>query len=80
MVDETKLQDLLIEKVFVIRVITGIKYDISPNHAKIKLIHVIICPWKTFTIFNVIIHIEQVWNKDTNNYYNNILLEKGTYH
>ena len=34
---------------------------------------------KTLTFHNVIIHIKSVWNKDPNNCYYNILLEKYSY-
>ena len=34
---------------------------------------------KTLTSYNIIILIESVFNKDKNNYYYNILLEKDSY-
>ena len=58
----------------------GITYDISYNYTKIKVdsYHALSLE-KKVTFQNSIILIKSVFNKDKNNYYNNIFLEKGSY-
>ena len=56
---------------------SGITYTISHNYAKIKVdsydsLLLKIC-------YNIIILINSVWNKDKNNYYYNIFLQKTSY-
>ena len=47
---------------------------------KSKLVHMIVLPLeKEFASHNVIIHIKSFFNKDENNYYYNIFLQKGLY-
>ena len=55
-------------------------YVIYHNYAKIKVdSHNSLALEKTSTFHNMIILIKPVWNKDKNNYYYKILLEKGSY-
>ena len=56
---------------------SGITHTISHNYAKIKVdsydsLLLKIC-------YNIIILINSVWNKDKNNYYYNIFLQKTSY-
>ena len=63
--------------IYLISVKSGITSIISHNHAKIKLDSYHSLPLaKPITFRNVIIIIMSVWNKDENNYYYNIFLEK----
>ena len=65
---------------YLISVKSGITYIISHNYAKIKVDSYDSLPLeKTMTFHNVIIHIRSVFNKDKNNYYYNIFLEKALY-
>ena len=52
----------------------GITYIISHNYAKFK-----VDSYNSITFHNVIIFIKSVFNKDKNNYYYNIFLEKAPY-
>ena len=64
----------------VIRVKSDIIYDISLNYEKVKDDSCDYFPLeKTLTIHNVIILIPSIFNKDKNNYYYNIFLEKCSY-
>ena len=55
-------------------------YIISHNYATIKLDSYNSLPLeKTMTLSNAIILVKSVWNKDKNNYYYNLLLEKASY-
>ena len=59
---------------------SGITHVIFHNDAKINVDKYDSLPLeKTLTFHNVIIHIKSVWNKDPNNCYYNILLEKYSY-
>ena len=61
---------------YLIGVKSDITYAISHNYAKIKVdSYDSLPPEKTMT-FHVIILIKSVFNKDINNYYYNIFLEK----
>ena len=57
---------------YLISVKSGITYTISHNYATIK-----VDSYDSFR--NVIILVKSVWNKDKNNYYYNIFLEKASY-
>ena len=46
---------------------------------KSKLIYIILCPLQKYWKNNVTIIIKSVVNKNKNNYYHNIFLEKGSY-
>ena len=47
---------------------------------KLKLIHTVLLPLeKVLTFHNVVILIKSVFNKDKNNHYYDIFLEKGFY-
>ena len=47
---------------------------------KSKLVHMIVLPLeKEFASHNVMIYIKSFFNKDENNYYYNIFLQKGLY-
>ena len=63
-----------------VRYLTGVKsitYVISHIYAKIKADSYDSLPVeKAMTFYNVIILIKSDWNKDKNNYYYNIFLEK----
>ena len=62
-----------------IEVKSGITYVISHNYAKIKANSYDSLPLeKTMTFHNVIIIVKSVFNKDKNNYYYIILLEKAS--
>ena len=59
---------------------SGITYIISHNYATSKVDSYDFLPLeKTMTLRNVIILVKSVWNKDKNNYYYNIFLEKASY-
>ena len=59
---------------------SGITYVISQNYAKIKVyLYDFLSLEKTMTFHNVVILIKSVFNKDKNNYYYNIFLEKASY-
>ena len=59
---------------------SGITYSISHNFAKIRIDSCNSLPIeKTLTFHNAIILIKSVINKNKNNYYYNIVLEKGFY-
>ena len=63
-----------------ISVKSGITYIISHNYAKIKVDSYDFLPLgKAMTFHDVLILIESVLNKDKNNYYYNIFLEKAFY-
>ena len=65
---------------YLIGVKSGITSVISYNYAKIKVdLHDSIPLKGTITFHNVIIFIMVVFNKDKNNYYYNIFLEKASY-
>ena len=54
--------------------------NISQNYAKIKVDYYNSLPLeKTMTFHNLIILIKSVFNKDKNNYYCNIFLEKASH-
>ena len=55
-------------------------HAISQNYAKVKVVSYDSLPLeKTMTFYNVIALITSVWNKNKNNYYYNIFLEKSSY-
>ena len=55
-------------------------YAVSDNYAKIKVDYYdTLPPEKTMTVHNVITLIKSVWNKDKNNCYYNIVLDKALY-
>ena len=55
-------------------------YAVSDNYAKIKVDYYDTLPLeKTMTVHNVITLIKSVWNKDKNNCYYNIVLDKALY-
>ena len=57
-----------------------ITHIISYNYATIKVDSYNSLPLgKTMTLRNVIILVKSVWNKDRNNYYYDIFLEKASY-
>ena len=59
---------------------SGITYVISHNYVEIKIDSYDSLPLqKTLTLHNVIILIQSVFNKDRNNYYYNIFLDKCSY-
>ena len=59
---------------------SGIAYIISRNYATIKVDSYDSLPLeKTMTLCNIIILVKSVWNKDKNNSYYNIFLEKASY-
>ena len=59
---------------------SGITYVISHNYVEIKIDSYDSLPLqKTLTLHNVIILIQSVFNKDKNNYYYNIFLDKCSY-
>ena len=59
---------------------SGITYVISHNYIKIKLDSYDSLPLvKTMTFHNAIILIRWILNKNKNNYYYNIFLEKSSY-
>ena len=59
---------------------SGITYVISHNYVEIKIVSYDSLPLqKTLTLHNVIILIQSVFNKDKNNYYYNIFLDKCSY-
>ena len=59
---------------------SGIAYSISYNFARIRIYSDNSLPIeKTFTFHHVIILFKSVVNKNENNCYNNIFLEKGLY-
>ena len=63
---------------YLLSVKSGIRYFISHTYAKIKVDTYDSLPLeKTMTFHNVIILIKLVLNKDKNNYYYNIFLEKA---
>ena len=65
---------------YLIGIISGITYVISHNYARIKIdSYDSLSLEKMFTFRNVIIFIKSVFNKDKNNYYYNIFLEKCSY-
>ena len=65
---------------YLIGVKFGIVYVISHNNAKIKVDSYDSLPLeKTLTLHSVIILIKSVFNKDKNNYYYNVSLEKCSY-
>ena len=65
---------------YLISVTNGITYVISHNYAKIKVDSYDSLPLeKTMTFYNLIMLVKSVWNKDKNNYYYNIFLEKASY-
>ena len=65
---------------YLISVKSGITYIISHNYAKIKVDSYDFLPLgKAMTFQDVLILIESVLNKDKNNYYYNIFLEKAFY-
>ena len=65
---------------YLISVKSGITYIISHNYAKVKVDSYDSVPLeKTMTIHDVIILIKSDFNKDKNNYYYNIFLEKASY-
>ena len=65
---------------YLINVKSGITYIIFHICAKIKIDLYDSLPLeKTMTLCNVIILVKLVWNKDKNNYYYNIFLEKVSY-
>ena len=65
---------------YLIRVKSGIKYVIYCNYAKIKVDSYDSLPLeKTITFHNFKILIKSVFNKDKNNCYYNIFLEKASY-
>ena len=65
---------------YLIGIKSGIKYVISHNYANIKVDTYDSFPLeKTMTFHNVIILIMSVWNKDKNNYFYNLFLEKASY-
>ena len=74
-----KYHDIFNWIIYLIGVKSEIIYVISHNYAKIKVDSYNVLPLeKTLTFYNVIIHIKSVFNKDRNNYYYNIFLEKGS--
>ena len=59
---------------------SGATHVISHNYAKIKVdLYNLLPPEKPLTLHNVITLIKAVFDKDRNNYYHNIFLEKGSY-
>ena len=65
---------------YLLSVKSGIRYFISHTYAKIKVDTYDSLPLeKTMTFHNVIILIKLVLNKDKNNYYYNIFLEKASH-
>ena len=65
---------------YLISVKSCITYIISLNYATIKVHSYDSLPLeKTMTLHNVIKIVKSVWNKDKNNYYYNIFLEKSFY-
>ena len=65
---------------YLISIKSGITYIISHNYAKIKVDSYDSLPLeKTMTVHDVIIIVKSVFNKDKNNYYNNIFLEIASY-
>ena len=64
---------------YIISVKKDVTYIVSHNYATIKVDSYDFLPLeKTMTLRNVIILIKSVWNKDKNNYYYNIFLEKAS--
>ena len=75
---ESEKNDLIDNRIrYLVRVKSGITYDISHNYAKIKLDSYNYFPLLV-TFHNAIILIQSVFNKDKNNYYYNIFLEKAS--
>ena len=65
---------------YLISVKSRITFIISHNNAKIKVDSYNSLPLeKPMTFHNFIILIKSAWNKDKNNYYFNIFLEKASY-
>ena len=65
---------------YLISVKSGIAYVVSHNYAIIQVDLYNSLPLeKTMTLRNVIILAKSVWNKDNNNCYYNILLERASY-
>ena len=63
---------ILQQKKVVLQIVLIIIFQVS------ELIHIILYLLKKFTL-HVIIVIKSVFNKDKNNHYHNIFLEKGSY-
>ena len=65
---------------YLIGIINGVTYVISHNYTKIKANLFDSLPLeKTMAFYNVIILSKSVFDKDKNNYYYNIFLEKVSY-
>ena len=75
---ESEKNDLIGNRIrYLVGVKSGITYDISHNYAKIKVDSYNYFP--LLVIFhNAIILIQSVFNRDKNNYYYNIFLEKAS--
>ena len=78
---ESEIQDSNYSKTrYLISIKLGITYIISHNYTKVKVDSYKSLPLaKTITFHNIIILIESIWNKDKNNYYYKIFLEKASY-
>ena len=76
---ENEKYDSIYNKIrYFISVKSDIIYVISHNYAKSRFVQ-FFTSRKTITFHNVIILNSSVWNKDKNNYYFNIFLEKASY-
>ena len=65
---------------YLISIKSGITYIISHNYPTIKVNSYDSLPQeKTKSLRNIIKLVKSVWNKDTNNYYYNIVSEKASY-
>ena len=65
---------------YLISIKSGITDKVSHNYAENKVDSCDSLPLeKIMTFHNVIILVKAVWNKDKNNYYYNIYLEKVSY-
>ena len=64
---------------YLISVKSGVTYIISYNYAKIRVDSYNPLPLEKTANFYVLILINSVFNKDKNNYYFNIFLEKASY-
>ena len=75
-----KKKDFIYNRIrYLIGVKSGVTNVASHNYAKSKVNSYDSLPLeKTMTFHNVIIFIKSVFNKDKNNYYYNIFLEKGS--
>ena len=77
---ESKEYDSIYNKIrYLVSVKSGITYIISQNYSKMKDDLHSSLPLEETMTFYVIILIKSIFNKDKNNYYHNIFLEKASY-